>query len=169
MEFRTGKVRVGRNLDLRIHGLSCSRRSLRSLTLAVLAIGAVAILNARSTAQTTLPFAVSNPKHLDFSMEEAGRIYFSACERVARSVQAEKPLRLEPRFVLVLGAKADETVRENGISQIQLRVWDPTRFAEAMVLLSLRELLKKEDIANLTRDTLMAANASVSVEELKRK
>ena len=167
MELNTGKLWAVRDFELGVENVSRLQRGLPRLALA--AIFTLAALAATSPAQTTLPFAVSNPRHLKFSMEEAGRIYFSACERVARSVQPEKPPRLEPRFVLVLGAKQDETVRENGVSQIQLRVWDPARFAEAMVLLSLRELLKNEDIASLTRETLTAANASVSVEELQRK
>jgi len=55
-------------------------------------------------AQDSLPFAVSNPKHQKWAMEEAGRIYMSACALVARAVRPERPPHLHPGFVLVLGA-----------------------------------------------------------------
>ena len=52
---------------------------------------------------------------------------------------------------------------------VHLRAWNEGRFAEAMVLVAMREVLKSEDVTNLTRDTLIAAHASVSVSELQRK
>jgi hypothetical protein len=135
----------------------------------VMMVGAVAGLAVSSHAQTGLPFEVSNPKHLKWSTEEADRIYASACELVARSIRPEKPPRLAPKFVLVLGAKEDSTVRDGDSSEVHLRTWDPARFAQAMVIVAMREVLRNEDVTHLTRDTLMAAQASVSVSELKRK
>jgi hypothetical protein len=131
----------------------------------------VTLLGASASAQSAseLPFEVSNPKHLDLPADEANRIYSSACELVARSIRPEKPPRLAPRFVLVLGADANETLRNGALAEIHLKEWNPARFAEAMVLMATREILKNEDVMNLTRDTLMAAQASVSVSELKRK
>ncbi len=120
-------------------------------------------------AQAVVPFEVSNPKHLSWSVEEAGRIYASACQLVARSVRPEKPPQLQPRFVLVLGAKADQMVRAGGNSEIHLRKWDPARFAEAMVLLTLREAVKNEDVIRLARETLNAAESSISVNELRQR
>jgi hypothetical protein len=139
------------------------------LWIAALLISALVMLALSSSAQTSLPFEVSNPKHLNWRAEEAGRIYASACELVARSVRPEKPPRLQPKFVLVLGAKEDETVRNGATAEVHLKTWNPARFAEAMVIVAMREVLKKEDVTNLTRDTLIAAQASVSVNELKRK
>jgi hypothetical protein len=136
-----------------------------------MAICIVALLEAFSSAQNSsapLPFEVSNPKHLSLPQEEANRIYSSACELVARSIRPEKPPRLTPKFVLVLGADADETLRNGPTSEVRLREWNAPRFAEAMVLMATREILKGEDVAHLTRDTLMAAQASVSVNELRR-
>jgi hypothetical protein len=131
--------------------------------------GAAVFLSARVGAQALPPFDVSNPKHLNWSMEEAERIYISACELVARSVRPEKPPQLQPKFLLVLGAKADQMVRTGTSSEIHLRKWDPARFAEAMVLLTLREAVKNEDVAQLARDTLNAAEATVSVNQLRQR
>jgi len=130
---------------------------------------AVTMLKVSSCAQSSLPFEVSNPKHLDWSTDEADRIYSSACELVARSIRPDKPPRLQPRFVLVLGAAADETVRNGPLAEVHLKTWNPEHFAEAMVLMATREILKGEDLIHLTRDTLIAARATVSVNELKRK
>jgi len=126
-------------------------------------------LKTSGSAQTSLPFEVSNPKHLEWSSEEATRIYGSACELVARTIRPEKPPRLAPKFVLVLGTKQDETVHNGRVVEIHLKGWNAARFAEAMVLMATREILKNEDVMHLTRDTLMAAQATVSVNELKRK
>jgi hypothetical protein len=132
-------------------------------------ICALAMMHGSVRAQAVVPFEVQNPKHLNWSTEEAVRIYSSACELVARSIRPEKPPRLSPRFVLVLGAREDETVRRGATSEVRLKTWNPARFAEAMVVVTLREIFKNEDITNLTRDTLIAAQASASVSELARK
>lgn len=148
-------------------GPSGHRGAVARLTMAICM---VALLEALSSAQTSTPllFEVSNPKHLALPADEANRIYSSACELVARSIRPEKPPRLAPKFVLVLGTDADETLRSGPTAEIHLREWNAARFAEAMVLMATREILKGEDIMNLTRDTLLAAQASVSVSELKR-
>jgi hypothetical protein len=132
-----------------------------------LAMCAVAALSGQ--AQGSLPFEVSNPKHLKWPVEEAGRIYSSACELVARAVRPERPPRLQPRFVLVLGAGSNQIVRNQGNSEIHLTKWDPGQFAEAMVVLTTREILKNEDVRDLARSALIAAEATVSVSELKEK
>ena len=132
-------------------------------------ISGILFLAMSAGAQTSLPFEVSNPKHLDWSMEEAGRIYSTACELVARSIRPERPPRLQPKFVLVLGADQDETLRRNDTSEVRLKKWNPAHFAEAMVLMATREILKGEDLEHLTRDTLLAAQATVSVKEMKQK
>jgi hypothetical protein len=143
----------------------------KSGNVVALLLGVLALLGVTASAQTSsqLPFDVSNPKHLDWPTDEANRIYASACELVARSIRPEKPPRLTPRFVLVLGSDENATVRSGPTAEIHLKEWNPARFAEAMVLMATREILKNEDVMNLTRDTLMAAQASVSVSELKRR
>jgi hypothetical protein len=148
------------------------RRALRSLTVTVACFTCIAALvNSSATAQTpassSFPFEVSNPKHLQWSTDEANRIYMSACELVARTVRPEKPPKLAPKFLLVLGTSDNETLRSGPTAEVHLKEWNPARFAEAMVLMATREILKSEDVMSLTRDTLMAAGASVSVSDLK--
>ena len=128
----------------------------------------VAALHAGSHAQDALPFEVSNPKHLQWSTDQAGRIYSSACELVAREIRPDKPPRLTPKFILVLGSQQDETVRVGKTAEVHLKAWDPSHFAEAMVLMASREILNSEDVLHLTRDTLRAAGSTVSVSELKK-
>lgn len=135
----------------------------------VVVLCGLACLGGKSGAQIAVPFEVSNPKHLSWSVEEAGRIYASACQLVARSVRPESPPLLQPKFVLVLGAKADQMIRAGGNSEIHLRKWDPARFAEAMVLLTLRDAIKNEDVMELARQTLSAAESTVSVKELRER
>lgn len=150
----------------------CSK-TLGMLALLIRLIAAVAmfsvIVSAQDSLSVPLPFEVSNPKHLEWSTDEAGRIYMSACELVARSVRPEKPPRLTPKFRLVLGTKEDATLHDGAGSEVHLKTWNPARFAEAMVLMASREILKTEDIVHLTHDTLRAAEATVSVNELKAK
>jgi hypothetical protein len=120
-------------------------------------------------AQDSLPFAVSNPQHQKWAMEEAGRIYMSACALVARTVRPERPPHLHPAFVLVLGTRDDETVRSGTVSEIHLKTWNPARFAEAVVIMASRDVVNNDALISLTRETLMAAESSVSVSELKEK
>ncbi len=120
-------------------------------------------------AQDSLPFAVSNPKHQKWAMEEAGRIYMSACALVARTVRPERPPHLHPAFVLVLGAQNDETLRSSTTAEIHLKTWNPARFAEAVVIMASRDVVNNEALTSLTREALMAAESSVSVSELREK
>jgi len=157
------------DLPLRQHKLHHHPAHCRRLATIALVMYAVTLLKVSGSAQTSLPFEVSNPKHLDWSTDEANRIYSSACELVARSIRPDKPPRLQPKFVLVLGTAADETVRNGTLSEVHLRKWNPEHFAEAMVVMATREIIKGEDLIHLTRDTLIAAQATVSVNELRRK
>jgi hypothetical protein len=152
-----------------VSGLALLAVSIASVLLAMPGATAGAQTSSASSSPLSLPFEVSNPKHLEWPTDEANRIYASACELVARSIRPEKPPRLAPKFVLVLGANADETLRNGTTAEIHLKKWNPARFAQAMVLMATREIFKTEDVMILTRDTLTAARASVSVNELERK
>jgi hypothetical protein len=163
---------LARNVNLHLEffdgQLCCHPLKGRQMGIILLVMCVVATLEGRGSAQTSALFAVSNPKHLNWSTDEADRIYSSACELVARSIRPEKPPRLQPKFLLVLGAEADETVRTGAVAEVHLKKWSSAHFAEAMVLMATREILKNEDLMHLTRDTLIAAQASVSVGELRR-
>jgi hypothetical protein len=139
------------------------------LLLALLACTVFSFSSVKGAAQQAPPFEVKNPRHLKWPVEQASRIYSFACELVTRSMRAGKNQPLAPKFVLVLGAKADQTVRGgNKITEIQLKKWDSERFAEAVVLLTMRESIRDDEVLRLARSTLEAAQSTVSVGELRR-
>ncbi len=117
--------------------------------------------------QDSLPFEVSNPKNKRWPAIEASRIYFSACELVAREVRPERPPRLRPKFRMVLGADADQVVQKNGVSEIQLKSWDSEHFAQGVVFLAARDILKNETIGKLAHHALASTQATVSLTELR--
>jgi hypothetical protein len=127
---------------------------------------------ANGSAQTSVqpnaaPFGVSNPKNKKWPMDEASRIYYAACDRVARTIRPADPPHLRPSFVLVLGAQNNETVRDGKVSEVRLRDWDESAFAQAVVILAAREILSPEDMVHLTRDALTYARATVSLGDLR--
>jgi hypothetical protein len=127
-----------------------------------------ALLCSAGMAQSSLPFEVSNPKHQKLPVEEAGKIYISACALAARAVRPERPPHLRPKFTLVLGAADDQMVREEAASEIHLKVWNPANFAQAVVMLATREILKNEDVQDIVRTAVISARASVSVSDLRQ-
>ena len=114
-----------------------------------------------------VPFTVSNPKHKKWSSEEAAKIYYSACELLARTVRPEKPPHLHPRFLLVLGANDDQVLRTDTAVEIHLKSWDVDKFAEAMVMVAAREVLQREDLTKIARQSVSVAQSTVSVERLE--
>jgi len=126
------------------------------------------MISALGVAQTSeLPFSVSNPKHKKWPVDEAERIYFAACDRVAKAIRPEKPPRLEPKFVLILGAAANEAVRVGNSSEIRLKDWNSGAFSDAVVVLAAREILDPHQLASLSHDALLSAEATVSVSDLE--
>jgi len=127
----------------------------------------MAISSGVAQAQNNLPFEVSNPKNKKWFPEEAGRIYASACDLLARTVRPENPPQLHPKLLLVLGADQDEYVRGGGVNEVRLRSWDPEKFAEAVVLGAVREVLHTDDLKKVARESVSLADATVSPAELK--
>jgi hypothetical protein len=114
-----------------------------------------------------VPFEVSNPKHKKWSSEEASKIYFSACELLARTVRPEKPPRLHPRFLLVLGANENEVLRTDSAVEIHLKSWDIDKFAEAMVMVAAREVLQRDDLTKIAHQSVSFAQSTISVDRLE--
>ncbi len=102
------------------------------------------------------------------SAEEAGKIYYFACDLLARTIRPEKPPRLHPRFVLVLGADANQVLRTGSAVEIQLKSWDADKFAEAMVLVAAREVLQVDDLMKIARQSVSSAEATVSADRLRQ-
>ncbi len=118
-------------------------------------------------AQSALPFEVSNSKNIKWSPPEAGRIYASACDLLARTVRPENPPQLHPKLLLVLGADQDEYLRDGGVNEIRLKSWNPEMFAEAVVLGAVREVLRTDDLKRVAHESVSLADATVSSSELK--
>jgi len=151
-----------------IENLGRSKRSAHYLRKAGWIALLISMISSIGGAQTPdLPFSVSNPKHKKWPADEAQRIYFAACERVARTIRPEKPPRLQPKFVLILGADDNEAVRIGNTSEIRLKEWNPGAFADAVVVMAAREVLDPRQLASLSREALVSAQASVSVADLE--
>jgi len=127
----------------------------------------IAVLSSPSFAQNAIPFDVSNPANKKWSADEAVRIYSSACDLLARTVRPEKPPELHPRFRLVLGAPADEFVRVGSDVQVRLKNWNPTKFAQAVVMVAARDLLQADDLAKIVHQSVALSHSTVSVSDLR--
>jgi hypothetical protein len=154
---------------------------LADLTLATLLFTVISVAAARAqepitpvndnshhaASPSTLPFEVSNPKHKKWPEIEAGRIYTLACELLARSIRPEHPPQLRPKFRLVLGTDHDEFVRDSSIEELHLRSWDPEKFAQGVVVVALRDLVPRPDLARLARLSVTLAGSTVDVSDLR--
>lgn len=155
-------------------------RWLADLTLATLFFMVISVATARAqepiapvkdnSAETphssTMPFEVSNPKHKKWPEAEAERIYTSACDLLARSVHPEHPPLLRPKFRLVLGTNHDEFVRDGSTEELHLKSWDAEKFAQGVVVVALRELVPRSDLARLARLSVTLAGSTVEVGDL---
>jgi hypothetical protein len=118
--------------------------------------------------QNALPFQVSNPSNRKWSPAEATRIYDSACDLLARTIRPEKPPRLRPKFRLVLCAESDQFVNEGGVAEVQLKSWNAEKFAEGVVVVAVRDVLRADDLARVVRQSVSLATSTVNVRELAR-
>src|SRR6266481_430405 len=123
--------------------------------------------SAATEQQPTLPFDVSNPKDKKWSEAEAGRIYNWACDLLARTIRPEKPPQLHPKFRLVLGTDTDELLRDRNAAEIHLKVWNPEKFAQGVVVVALRDLVPGTDLAKLARQSVSLADATVDASEIQ--
>jgi hypothetical protein len=119
-------------------------------------------------AQNTVPFEVSNLNNKKWPPAEATRIYDSACDLLARTIRPEKPPRLRPKFRLVLGAESDQFVNESGVTEIHLKSWNPEKFAEGVVVVAVRDVLRADDLARVVHQSVSLAASTVNVHELGR-
>jgi len=85
-----------------------------------------------------------------------------------RRIAPERPPHLQPKFILVLGPSEDQMLRDGAGSEIHLKAWSPGSFAQDVVLLASREVLKSDDVQDIVRTVVLSAQASVSVRELKQ-
>lgn len=112
-----------------------------------------------------LPFEVSNPKHKQWSPAEANRIYGSACQLLARTIRPDRPPDLHPRFLLVLGAKNNEFVRDGARVEVHLKNWQPEIFAQAVVNIAVRDLLRGDQLQQVAHQSVVLANSTVDAHD----
>lgn len=122
---------------------------------------------AQNGSSAQLPFEVSNPKHKKWPELEASRIYTQACDLLARSIRPEHPPMLRPKFRLVLGADTDEFVRDAAVTEIHLKSWNPEKFAQGVVVVALRDLVPRPDLARLARLSVSLAGSTVDISEIQ--
>jgi hypothetical protein len=149
--------------------MSPESEQLRPLRSSILLCGLLLLVTAIcGCAQNTLPFEVSNPSNKKWSPAEATRIYDSACDLLARTIRPEKPPHLRPRFRLVLGAESDQFVNEGGLTEIHLKSWNPEKFAEGVVVVGVRDVLRADELARVVHQSVSLAAATINVHELGR-
>ncbi|MCI0348505.1 MAG: hypothetical protein L0Z53_03680 [Acidobacteriales bacterium] len=136
----------------------------KRIALTILLVGA--ILSGSAFAQGDSLLSVRNPKNKNFPTAEATRIYESACLVVAREVRPEHPPLLQPRFTLVLGSDRDELVQHNLNAELHLKSWDREKFAQGVIVLAVREILKNDAVPKLSRRALAWTDAVVPMPEL---
>ncbi len=142
-------------------------RVLRRVIIAFLLILFFTVCAAQAQ-QTSLPFEISNPKRKKWPEAQAVRIYSWACNILARSIRPEKPPELHPKFRLVLGTEQDEFIRDSANAEIHLKNWNAEKFAQAVVVVALRDLVQGQDLAKMARESVSMADATVDVQELSR-
>lgn len=133
-----------------------------------LASFAASIMAAAQTAPqktSNLPFDVSNPHNRKWSPAEAGRIYNSACQLLARTVRPDKPPQLHPQFTLILGAEHDEFVRDGARVEVHLRSWEPEMFAQAVVAIAVRDLLQGDQLQKVAHESVLLANSTINARD----
>ena len=110
-------------------------------------------------------FAVRNQRKQKYPTEEANRIYLLAAEAVKREFKLSRPVR--PRFTLVLGYEGNQLDVNTG--ELRLAKWDRKVFADGVILFCMEQMLTPDVHEQLLRRTLLAADATVGVnEELAR-
>jgi hypothetical protein len=149
--------------------MSPKLKLLRSLRSSILLCALLLLITAVSgCAQNSLPFEVSNPAKKKWSPAEAARIYDSACDLLARTIRPEKPPVLRPKFRLVLGAESDQFVNEGGVTEVQLKSWNPEKFAEGVVVVAVRDVLRGDELARVVHQSVSLAASTINVHELGR-
>ena len=120
-------------------------------------------------------FSVYNTKHDKSAlsaaqMREAESLYQSACGAVQRDFHGGSDLH--PHFTVIIGAERNE-VHSEGMKvdddkgEILMKRWNPTVFAQGVVVLAFHDLLTRDLITQLGHRAVTYSNAKVDVAEFK--
>jgi hypothetical protein len=138
------------------------------------------VLASASLAQTSSDgsFSVHHSKHADFSlsptqMREAEALYKSVCE----VVQGEFHIvagELHPHFKVVIGADRNEVdgvmprnKQLENVVEIRLKKWNPTMFAQGVVVIAFDQILTNDVINQLGNRAVRYSGATVDVADFK--
>ena len=120
-------------------------------------------------------FSVRNSRHENSSlsaaqMREAESLYQSACEAVQSDFHSTEGLH--PHFTVVIDADRNEVHSrgmkvDSGGVQIWMKKWNPTVFAQGVVVLAFHELLTRDLITQLGKRAVRNSNATVDVAGFK--
>src|SRR5579872_5900237 len=113
-------------------------------------------------------FSVHHSKHANFSlsraqMREAESLYHSACVVVDQDFHSS-PGPVHPHFTVVIGAETNEV---HNMEEIRMRKWNPTIFAEGVVILAYQQELTADKVKQLGNRAVRYSNAIVDVAALK--
>jgi hypothetical protein len=113
-------------------------------------------------------FSVHHSKHAKFSLSraqmlEAESLYQSACVVVQQDFRVSTGV-VHPRFTVVIGAETNEV---HNMEEIRMKKWNPSMFAEGVVILAYHEELTADKIKQLGNRAVRYSNATVDVAGLK--
>jgi hypothetical protein len=124
-------------------------------------------------------FTVHHAKHASFSltpeqMREAESVYQSACVVVQNDFHSSAGEFHLPHFTVVIGADSN-SVRGNivhtkegtGEPEIRLKKWNPSVFAQGVVVLAFDHLLTSDLVTQLGDRAVRYSGATVDVSNLK--
>lgn len=148
------------------HQIQANSWNLKQIALVGVLIATALTGSVLAQSESGAPFEVETQKNKNFPAAEAARIYNAVCVVVAREIRPEHPPLLQPRFKLVLGADKDELIQNNDVTEIRLESWDREKYAQAVVILAGREILKTKHISQLSRRALAWTDAVVPMSDL---
>jgi hypothetical protein len=67
----------------------------------------------------------------------------------------------------VLGSGEDAFVRDQGIPELHLKSWNSEKFAQGVVVVALRDLVPRSDLARLARQSVSLAGATLDAREIQ--
>jgi hypothetical protein len=141
------------------------------ITLILLVLASAALAQSSSDGS----FSVRHSKKASFSlspaqMREAENLYRSACAVVEHDFHSGAG-QLHPHLTVVIGAARNEVHAENTEihvgNEIWMKKWEPTLFAQGVVVLAFGQMLTVDVIKQLGNRAVRYSNATVDVAELK--
>ena len=128
----------------------------------------IAVSAAMAQSSSDGSFSVHHSKHANFSlsrvqMREAESLYQNACVVVQQDVRVSTEI-VHPHFTVVVGAETNEV---HNMEEIRMKKWNPTMFAEGVVILAYQQELTADKIKQLGNRAVRYSNATVDVAALK--